>query len=135
MITSKNILHLREKILLDPLFFCSYENAMHWGRQYQQIKNERFSVSDHFRMLMIKNKWGRRSGYAFLQIIAEDYENSVLQNNELKAELMDLENRILGHCASTDIIRFYHDPTDIDELVSYVRSGRWLNEDFYKKEC
>ncbi|MCC7030105.1 MAG: hypothetical protein IT257_07355 [Chitinophagaceae bacterium] len=132
MITQQKMLQFREHILQNEHFFSSYNTAIEWASNYNELKKERFSIADHFRMLIIKNKWGRQSGYAFLSFISEDYALTGLMNNEIKEALDDLESRILGRCEPALIIRFYQDPADSSQLANYVRSEAWLNETYFE---
>jgi hypothetical protein len=133
MITQQKMLQLREQILMNEHFFSSYNTAIGWAANYNDLKKERFSLADHFRMLMIKNKWGRQSGFAFLSFISEDYSLTGLINPEIRAAIDQLEARILAQCEPGMIIRFYNDPADTDQLASYVRSEAWLHETYFEK--
>lgn len=131
MITQKTIINLRHQILSDDKFHASYTEAIEWAKNYELMK-DRFSVADHFRMLIFKNKWGRQAGYAFLSFIREDYKILDLLSDGLQHELNEIETRILGQCVPENIIRFHNDPAHIDELTDYVRAESWLNELYYQ---
>ncbi len=132
MITQKDIINLRHQILSDDKFHSSYTEALEWAKNYDKLTRDRFSITDHFRMLVFKNKWGRQAGYAFLSFIREDYKILGLMSDDLQRELNEIETRILGQCMPENIIRFHNDPAHIDALRDYVRGESWLNEPYYQ---
>lgn len=81
----------------------------------------------------IKSNWSRRKLYALLDEIVLECKTE----NEFPERTYNILTNILdaldGNIATELIITLNHDPSDLHELSSYVRSLKWMDQDYYHR--
>lgn len=86
-----------------------------------QKKNSVREYKSLYENEVLKN-FSRYEFYCKVQKLINKYED----NDAMLTELYEIELSLIGHCSELGIQSFIDEPTDQEQLVSYVRSLSWL---------
>lgn len=100
---------------------------------YKTVSREKtYELHDLLTSHAIKQNWSRRK----LDVLIYGLVLEIKHNDNYSSDLYDLLTNYIdaleGDVSYRVIIRLNNDPKDDDELITYVRSGKWWDEDFYR---
>lgn len=74
--------------------------------------------------LPFENKWERK----YIYLLTHDLLNSneLTLNDDIINELYDIDNDLVGNCSMVGVKGYINEPTNINELVAYIRGYDWL---------
>lgn len=100
------------------------------------ITNHDFGVNGSYSSIVLlplfkKNGWGRRSAVGFIELLLDELNSTAENTDIINDDLDNLLTNLLGNCRIEGLFRFFGDPDNSDELIEYIASGKWLDEEFY----
>lgn len=126
----------RQKILnqlrINPVFIKDRKYLLELIDTYKTVSREKtYELHDLLTSHAIKQNWSRRK----LDVLIYGLVLEIKHNDNYSSDLYDLLTNYIdaleGDVSYRVIIRLNNDPKDDDELITYVRSGKWWDEDFY----
>ncbi len=121
---------MKKYIKQEPDYLDDKKNLFDLVNVYKNSKwQEMEELHDKITFLANNKKWSRRKLDFMLHEIVK--ENGKVYSEALFDLLTNYLDNIEGNVSSSFIVRLYKDPENKQELSSYVRSGKWKEEDFY----
>ena len=122
----------------------SFRNNQLFNDDLKKIKNlidlykdasqqKSFEVWDQIIELAKREKWSRRKLDSLLEELVQELKHRNDYSDNLFNRLLDFLDCLEGNAREENIIRLNGDPEDLDELVKYVISEKWWEEDFYSQ--
>lgn len=125
-----NLGSMKKNIKQEPDYLDDKNNLFDLVNVYKNSKwQEMEELHDKITSLAISKKWSRKKLDFMLHEIV--MENGKVYSEELFDLLTNYLDNIEGNVSSNYIVRLYGDPENKEELSSYVRSGRWKEDDFF----
>jgi hypothetical protein len=130
--TKKEREFIKGLLIEDATFRKEKSNLFRYFNNYEKLsRNDQYEISDKITKHAIDLGWSRRKLYALMDEIALNISKMENAPENLGDDIENYIDGLTGNCSWISITRLIHDPKDQLQLSNYVRSKKWIYQDYY----